>query len=514
MLIKSVLIKNFRGYRKETIIPFEKLTAFVGKNDAGKSTVLEALDIFFNDGRGVAILDKTDINKSALADGETEIIIGVEFIDFPNEVVIDGTNTTTFKDEYLLNKEGNLFIVKKYKDAGKAKVFLRAEHPNNSKCNNLHTKQNKDLVAIVEKLELTCDKKKNAEMRRAIWANYTDDLQIAEKDVEFSNDVWLKLSSCLPTYSLFQSDRSNSDKDKEAQDPLKEAVKRILADDPQLQKKCREIAETVLGKLKEVTNATLEKLREMNKEVASTLSPQIPNVEDLKWADVFKGVSITGDDNIPINKRGSGVKRLVLLNFFRAQAENNQKERSSRGIIYAIEEPETAQHSIHQKMLIKSLKKLSENDDVQFVITTHSSLMVKMLDFSNIRLIHQIDGKGNKIVKKINENSLPYPSMNEISFLAFKEVTEDYHNELYGYIESENKLREYREFVEKRYDNHLYTYEFYDRKEEKMKTWKIILSEKVRHQIHHPESEYNNPYTEEELQKSIEYMRTFLLQRR
>lgn len=53
----------------------------------------------------------------------------------------------------------------------------------------------------------------------------------------------------------------------------------------------------------------------MDPAVANSLNPVIPTADKLKWADVFKAVSISGDEDIPINKRGSGVKRLVLLNF-------------------------------------------------------------------------------------------------------------------------------------------------------------------------------------------------------
>ena len=49
--IKTLKVKNFRGYKDETVIDFENFTVFVGKNDVGKSTILEALDIFFNDGK-------------------------------------------------------------------------------------------------------------------------------------------------------------------------------------------------------------------------------------------------------------------------------------------------------------------------------------------------------------------------------------------------------------------------------------------------------------------------------
>lgn len=39
-------MQNFRGYNKEIKVKFEDLTVIVGKNDVGKSTVLEILDIF------------------------------------------------------------------------------------------------------------------------------------------------------------------------------------------------------------------------------------------------------------------------------------------------------------------------------------------------------------------------------------------------------------------------------------------------------------------------------------
>ena len=60
--------------------------------------------------------------------------------------------------------------------------------------------------------------------------------------------------------------------------------------------------------LNEVAEKTLEKLNEMNPEIAGSLTPVIPSPDGLKWVDVFKSVSITGDEDIPINKRGSGVR--------------------------------------------------------------------------------------------------------------------------------------------------------------------------------------------------------------
>lgn len=113
MKIKNVAIKNFRGYSDEINSDFEDLTAFVGKNDIGKSTILEALDIFFNDGKGVTKLDKADLNVESKARQETDISIRVCFTDLPEKIVIDATNETSLSAEYLLNSDGLLEVVKR-----------------------------------------------------------------------------------------------------------------------------------------------------------------------------------------------------------------------------------------------------------------------------------------------------------------------------------------------------------------------------------------------------------------
>ncbi len=47
MELISIVLENFRGYHlKHTILIDECLTGIIGKNDAGKSTIFEALDIF------------------------------------------------------------------------------------------------------------------------------------------------------------------------------------------------------------------------------------------------------------------------------------------------------------------------------------------------------------------------------------------------------------------------------------------------------------------------------------
>ena len=47
MFLKEIILQNFRGYKNQHRIPIDRLTAFIGKNDAGKSSVFDALAIFF-----------------------------------------------------------------------------------------------------------------------------------------------------------------------------------------------------------------------------------------------------------------------------------------------------------------------------------------------------------------------------------------------------------------------------------------------------------------------------------
>lgn len=319
MKIDSMKISNFRGYAKNTEIKFNDLTVFVGKNDIGKSTVLEALDIFFNEGKGVVKLDKSDVNVENRRNENQETCISVIFKDLPDEIVIDSNVPTTLKDEFLLNAEEKLEVIKKYNNGGSPKVFIKARHPSNLNCKDLLLKKNADLKKIVQQKQIVCENQSvNSSLRKAIWEHYSEDLSLQETEIDASKEdakkIWDKLSNYMPVYSLFQSDRKNSDGDSEVQDPLKEAVKEIL-NDASLKGDLNKIAEKVNHKLQDVASRTLKKLKEIDSEIARNLNPVIPAVNALKWADVFKAVSIAGDEDIPINKRGSGVKRLVLLSF-------------------------------------------------------------------------------------------------------------------------------------------------------------------------------------------------------
>ncbi|WP_448378085.1 AAA family ATPase [Fervidobacterium sp.] len=45
--VEKIILENFRAYKGRQEIEVEDFVALVGKNDQGKSTILEAIEIFF-----------------------------------------------------------------------------------------------------------------------------------------------------------------------------------------------------------------------------------------------------------------------------------------------------------------------------------------------------------------------------------------------------------------------------------------------------------------------------------
>ncbi len=427
MKINKLVLENFRNFKNRTSIEFNDLTVIIGRNDLGKSTILEALDVFINESNALIKLDKDDVCKRSDSD---EITIGVVFTEFPEKVDIDEGNQTSLADEYLLNKDGLLEVIKKYKNGKCIGVYIHALHPVNEEAKDLLLKKQKELKQIVEDKGYDCENKtKNASLRKAIREG-VGDLKLEEIDISVNEEdakrIWGKLQTYLPVFALFQSDRANKDGDSEVQDPMKLAIKEILKKED-LQRKLSEIAKEVEDISEEIANKTLEKLSEMNPNIAKELKPVIPSSSELKWESVFKNIEISSDDGVPLNKRGSGVRRLVLLNFFRARAEEQKSLDDKSNVVYAIEEPETSQHPNHQKILVKALKDLAFKDGRQIFITTHSPSLVQLLPKDSVRLLRENESEveivsGDLAISEIIEDLGVLPVIGKVAIFVEGEL--------------------------------------------------------------------------------------------
>lgn len=390
MRLVEVALEDFRGYGERTTLDIDDLTVLVGKNDAGKSTFLEALNIVLGEGK----IDASDIHVRALHG--SEVCVECAFEDLPDVLTLDSTSSTSLADEYLVDKSGRLRLRWTYtisgdvtdRTIGKPQVGVVAYHPTQGGLSDLHSKKNSELKALVKAqgIDTQCDLNNNASMRNALWehARNAGDVVLDTVRLDLSKgdgkSILGQIQAILPLYVLFRADRPSTDQDAEVQDPMKVAVRRAL---DELRSEIEAIKKQVKDKALEVANRTLGSLREFDDTLASSLTPEFA---DPKLESVFK-LALIGDDGIAVNKRGSGIRRLVLFSFFRAEAERKQTETAGRGIIYAVEEPETAQHPDFQRKVIDALRKLAATDGCQVIATTHSPGLAGLLPSEALRLV-------------------------------------------------------------------------------------------------------------------------------
>lgn len=389
MRLLSVSIENFRSYKDRVTVNIGDFTALMGRNDVGKSTVLEALEVFFNNA-----LVKIDQSDPCVHNQSKIVEIGCVFDLYPESLTLDVRSVTTLEAEHLLNAQGHLEIVKRFNCATKTPkedVFARADHPTAEPLADLLQLKNDALKSRARDLNVDLaagiDQRSNASLRGAIRET-VGDVERAEKLVPLTDEdgkkVWDQLQKNLPAFALFQADRPSKDDDPEIADPMKIAVASAVRE---VEADLEAIKERVQRSAMAVAQRTLAKLQEMDPRLARQLTPSFK--AEPKW-DGFK-LSLTGDDQIPINKRGSGVRRLILLNFFRAEAERKREGSSTQRVIYAVEEPESSQHPDNQIMLVKALVGLADDSNTQVMMTTHVPAIAGMVPTESVRFVTRND---------------------------------------------------------------------------------------------------------------------------
>jgi putative ATP-dependent endonuclease of OLD family len=403
MRLAQVRIKGYRCFQEETTIDVGNFTAILGRNDVGKSSVLEALQMFFED-------TSPEAGDVCMTSDEKEVRIVCEFDALPQTLVIDADHPTSLQLEYMLNEKGRLEIHKVYDGSLKSPklkgTFLQAQHPSSEGYADLLKLKNKELKERAQSLGVdtaVVPKTINTALRRAI-REHAADLALAPTylpvDEESTKRLWEQLKVYLPLFALFKADRPSTDQDSEAQDPMKVAVQEALKAQ---EEKLEEIRSSVEAAVLAVAKLTLEKLSEIDPSLAKELNP---TVQRPNWATAFK-IGLTDDAQVPINKRGSGVRRMILLNFFRARAERRNAEQSSPGVIYAIEEPETSQHPRNQRLLLKAFFELAESPEHQVLITTHNPVLARELPTSCLRLLVR-DAEQRRVVLSNNDDTYAY----------------------------------------------------------------------------------------------------------
>jgi putative ATP-dependent endonuclease of OLD family len=211
MRLRQLKVSNYRCYKNEIVVDLDDLVVFVGKNDSGKSSLFDALDVFF-EGRATPDKDDTCVHTT-----DATIRIACVFDDLPSELVIDAQHPTDLSTEHLLNGDGFLEIAKVY-DCNLAKpkcsgVYAHAAHPTADGYADLLLLTNAKLKQRANSLGVdlsNVNQSVNTEIRRAIWGRASN-LNRRNVDVELKAEaakaIWDQLKKHLPVYAVFRSDR-------------------------------------------------------------------------------------------------------------------------------------------------------------------------------------------------------------------------------------------------------------------------------------------------------------------
>lgn len=231
------------------------------------------------------------------------------------------------------------------------------------------------------------------------------------------------------------------------------------------------------------------------------------------FSNAFFAIRKDDDINqISIKDLGSGIEIILTLLLLK-----NIAGASKGKIIYLIDEPELHLHPKAQEKLLDLL--LEESKDKQIFISTHSPYMFKgsIGEGANLLLLKRNDEDKIEIVNARDEGWGLFgdvsPTWGEINWFAYNLPSIEFHNELYGFLQSKAIDEDERNSYEIEFDNWLSQNGFSqdkdwikEKKGQAEEPKKRTLQTFIRNSIHHPENERNIDYTVDELEKSIQEM--------
>lgn len=401
MKIKSVRIENFRTL-KVVSIPFDSITTFIGPNGVGKSTVLRALDWYFN-GKPCSLTEK-DFPFGAIE----------EYIEV--QVTFDNLSE---KDRAALGKYVPVGVDtftawRRWTPAGtdvisaNAKSFpdfnaIKAANGANPK---------KELYAALRlgrpELILPAATTGTAvEQAMTAWeATHIDQLVDAPEPLQtnfFGFNGGGKMSGLfdyvLVTADLRASEESMDGKSSIIGRILERSVDRTAADEA-----IAEIVEESRARQQKVYDekfkAQLDAMTaQLNALVTSytpgravTISPA--EVELKAPRTTFQVAVLDGVTETDVERQGHGFQRTLLISALQLLAETGAA--SAEGVIcLAIEEPELYQHPIQAQTFAKVLRSLAEDAGkrIQVTYATHSPYFLEARHFEQVRRLTRSTGE-------------------------------------------------------------------------------------------------------------------------
>ena len=373
--LDSLYLENFKCYENSGEIPFHNLTVFIGENNAGKSTIYDALELVLNN-----IYPKNDDFR----EGKDEIIIKSVFT-FSREIdelsQYNINNTITIKKKFVRNAVTVIEIL--------GKKFLDDD------LNKFKNMTAPDLKALLERLSLPAQN--NQELRKSSIEEYINETNPTTVD-DYIVVNWNQISSSLPIFQRYSSsDYGNptSSIRKTLDLVYREAFyeEYIDDDDGKIKYKLKDSFSGLYDEISESLNQKLEtqllaNIKKYNQEVES-----VSGDYDIDFA---KGLNFSGliiknnrNENRNIEQLGEGSKKKIFLSILEWDSEITSATLHNRNIIRGYDEPDAYLHYNAQREMFYMIQSLAENPEsnMQSIICTHA---LTMIDRAPARTINHV----------------------------------------------------------------------------------------------------------------------------
>jgi predicted ATP-dependent endonuclease of OLD family len=437
MKIDKISIVNYRGIKDRQVIPLSSLSSIVGKNDSGKSIILNAIASFLDP-------RKNPITESDFNDPKQPIEITCYFGSENLHEQLESKIKSKIKkndglDEFLndLIFEEAIIFVKKV-NAPKAGfdseqvVFKDFEEDEFSM---LYSKSDEELSEIVTKNKIEIPVKGKGRNSKIEKIKHIKLFCKDKKVIERLIDDEYKIASLFPEVELFKSDYGLEADTKFKTTSVTEIQSYFERESASDEAKLKQVEKEIEAEM-QIEAQSIESY--MNDYVSSLNRVEIKPT--ISWKDAIKSVDVSfqfdGDEKpIPMSHKGSGYRRLFMVARFRYLAEKNK----GKNITYLIEEPETYLHPSAQEDLLNAFRDLSS--DNQIILTTHSPVFAGATNIDSVVLCkkenqsiyeYAIPGKEAEFIDKIVSELGIKPSYN----------LRDYHEKIV-FVESSNDSRFY-----------------------------------------------------------------------
>ncbi len=409
MNLSKLEIWNFRSI-EHVSIDIGNLTSVIGENNAGKSSILRAIELFYEESIR-SINEEYFFFKDQTKPIEIALTFDSLTDDEKNQKYIKHwicNDAVRIKKEIVCDAESKKYSMVLY---GWQRKPVE-QHFDLSQFDDFKSNIKK-IVMDLGSPDYFLNDKGNVTQQ-----SYKDGVNqhIEEGQVELGDPGWLKnpgglkenFSSLLPRFYFVPAIRDANDESKTTQQTIfgkliSDLTNRIVSKNP----KFEEVKQQLDGLKKYLNKAEngddedrLSEIKELEKNLSDTISENIPNskveIEIItpELIDLFKDTKIRLDDSLStsIESKGHGLQRALVFAYIRAYAKTlntitDAEGDTYRNFILGIEEPELCLHPNGQRKMLNVLENISLHDQVVFC--THSNFFANMFDYNNIVIVRR-----------------------------------------------------------------------------------------------------------------------------